>query len=283
MSSKKYHRGCPTYSVCKDLRKKLRKFGIPKEDVHSYCDAAAPWPCIHMVSNARLLYEVVSPANSQEVLEFIEPMFATRQQLISDRFADDYKEEPFRCPELSVDIFQPCTATTCAFYTNNPWTRNCILYYRVRHGRETLNLNELSFLLGREVPVLRSSLNRTAKLLSHWAFKETIEREHLNEMVSRITPENVCVVCERRTDGTRRMLHKGGFHYCGRNCVRKKPPQIIRLEQEFSLPIERLLTLCVERFSSTKTMCAALGMGHTVFLSWCKRYSVPIPSSKSAK
>jgi len=283
MSSKKYHRGCPSYSVCKELRRKLRKFGVSKEEVRSGCDSEAPWPCSQMIENARLLYEAVSPSNAQEVLEFIEPMFATRQQLVSDRFAEDHREEPFQCPELNIDMFQPCTATSCAFYTNNPWTKNCILYYRVRHGRETLNLNELSFLLGREVSVLRASLNRTSKKLSHWAFKETIEREHLNEMVTRITPENVCVVCERKTEGKRKMLRKGGFHYCNRACVRKKPPQIIRLEQEFSLPIKRLLTLCVERFSSTKTMCAALGMGHTVFLSWCNRYGVLIPSAKSAK
>jgi hypothetical protein len=283
MSAKTYHRGCQSYSVCKDLRKLLRKFGVEKDEIDPLCDAEAPWPCSHMLKNAQHLYDSVSPANAKEVLEFIEPMFATREQLVSDRFRDDYKEAPFQCPELGVDMFQPCTAGSCAFYTNNPWTRNCVLYYRVRHGRETLNLNELSFLLGREVSVLRSTLNRTFRQLSHGAFKETIERDHLSEMVTRINPENVCVVCERKLEGKRKVLRKGGFHYCGRRCVQKKPPQVIRLEQEFSLPIERLLSLCVEQFSSTKTMCAALGMGHAVFISWCDKFDIPIPSAKSSK
>jgi len=283
MSAKKARCDCPSYVVCQDLRNLLKKFHVAKEDIADLCIESDTWPCSTMAHNVRLLYNSITPATTKEVLEFITPLFAQREQLISNRFNHRSTEPPFHCPELDIDMYQPCLASSCAFHTADPWSLNCILFYRLRHERDTLNLNELSFLLDKDVGMLRSLLNRTFKQLSHGALKETIAMDGSSEIVTRVHPENVCVVCEHKVESRHKMVVKSGFTYCGKKCARYKPPQVIRLEQELESPIESVLLLCVERWANVKSMCAALGIGPSVFVDWCKRYSVEIPRTKMSK
>jgi len=256
---------------------------MPEEEIAASCIASDVWPCLTMLHNVRLLYDNITPATTKEVLEFITPLFAQREQLVSNRFNHRSTEPPFHCPELGIDMYQPCLVSSCAFHTEDPWSLNCILFYRLRHERDALNLNELSFLLDREVGALRSLLNRTFRQLSQGALKETIAMDSGNELVVRVHPENVCVVCEHKIESRRKMIVKSGFTYCSKGCSRYKPPQIIRLEQELELPIERVLDLCVQRWANVKSMCAALGIGPSVFTDWCTRYCVEIPRSKLSK
>jgi len=284
MPTKKVRHDCASYEVCQDLRNLLLKFKVPKGELTELCDTSdATWPCSAMLHYVRQLYDNISPSNATEVLEFITPLFAKREQLVSSRFDQHSGDAPFHCPELDVDMYQPCLTTSCAFHTADPWALNCILFYRLRYERDTLNLNELSFLLNKEVGVLRSILNRTFRQLSQGALKETIARDGDSELVLRVHSDNVCVVCEHKIEARRKTITKSGFTYCSKGCATYKPPQVIRMEQEFELPIERVLDLCVQRFSSVKNMCAALGVGPSVFSNWCDRYSVIIPPAKISK
>ena len=104
-----------------------------------------------------------------------------------------------------------------------------------------------------------------------------------NELVVRIHPENVCVVCEHKIEARRKMIIKSGVTYCSKGCASYKPPQIIRLEQKLKLPIECVLEVCTQRWANVKSMCAALGIGPSVYVDWCTRYCVEIPQSKLSK
>ena len=251
--------------------------------MHKLCEADDSWPCRYLVQNAQSLYDAVSPDNSADVLEFVSLLFARPEQMLSPRFEQSAQRSPFRCPELDIDMYQPCEVTSCAFYTDNSWTMNCILFYRLQQGKEVLSLNELSFLLGRDVGSLRANLNKAFRSLGEAALKETISREHTEELMDRVYPENVCAVCEKRMDSVRAMTVRAQFYYCSPECADLKPPQILRLEQNFLLPFNRLLEICVARFSTVKHMCSALGVGPAVFMDWCAQFDVEIPPAKLGK
>jgi len=280
MARRRIHRKCVSYPVCKDLRALLKKFGVPRDTVQTNCAPEEEWPCHFLVDNARLLYESILPENSEEALEFISKLFLKQEHLIDENFKRTASEPPFYCPELELDVYQPCKVSSCSFHTHNPWTLNCILFYRLRQGRDALNLNELSFLLSQDVSVLRSQLNKSFRQLSQGALKETIDRETREERITRLNPQHVCVVCERRIENKRKLVKKSGFHYCSQECANLKPPPIIKLEQEFKLPIDKILHLCVEKFSNVKYMCSALGVSASAFEAWCQKHQVKIPSAK---
>jgi hypothetical protein len=282
MPPKKAHRNCPSYGICVDLRKLLKKTG-GQASVEKLCEAEDEWPCRFLLKNVQTLYGAVSPENAGDVLEFVSELFARPEQMVSTQFQRNAQRSPFHCPELDIDMYQPCAVSSCTFYTDNAWTMNCILFYRLHQGKEVLSLNELSFLLGKDVGGLRASLNKAFRSLGEAALKETISRDHTNELMDRVYPENVCAVCETRMDSARAMVTRAQFHYCSDACADEKPPQILRLEQNFLLPIERIIELCVVRFSTVKHMCSALGASATTFIEWCGKYDVDLPPAKLGK
>lgn len=279
--STEVHR-CSAFETCTTLRELLSELDTPPESIATVCAAEdfEEWPCAAFLENARVLYTVVSLDNAKDAVAFIASLFPNRSSMISGKFHPLSDQTPFNCPELGVDIYQPCKVASCAFHTENDWTRNCILYYRLRQGREILNLNELSFLTKIEVSSLRTLINKTLKGLGHGALKESIAQEQFDKRVTYLSTNNICVVCEGKAPSKKSALVKSGFFYCSRDCYKRKAPTVIRLEREFELPIEQLLAMCVQKFSSIKNMCNALGVGQSVFLDLCNRYVIAIPPDK---
>jgi len=268
---------CRSRNTCGRITAMLLEAGVPEEDVLDICDGSS-WPCSSMYKNALLLFGSISVDNYYEVLEFISGLFTNKRVLLSQEF-DPYSNDlpsPFHCPEIDIDFYQPCSVDSCVFFTKNPWTKNCILYYRLRHEKETLSLNELSFLLGREVGSLRADINKALKGLSHGALKEVIASENIEDMVTRIEADRVCVVCEKRIPERTRMINKSNLVYCSQECYKYKPPNVIRIEKDFNLPIDKVLELCSQRFLNIRNMCSAVGVGQAVFLDMCSRYNVVI-------
>jgi len=268
---------CLSRDTCTRIIDMLLEAGVQDVDVSTVCESDA-WPCSSMYQNALLLFNSISADNYYDVLEFISKLFTNKRVLLGKEF-DPYSTDPsptFHCPEIDIDLYQPCSVDSCSFFTNNPWTKNCILNYRLRHERETLSLNELSFLLGRDVGSLRADINKALKGLSHGALKELIASENFDDMVTRIKVDRVCVVCERRIPERTRIINKSGLVYCSQECYKDKPPTVIRIEEDFSLPIAKVLDLCSQRFSNIRNMCSAVGVGQAVFIDMCDRYGVQI-------
>ncbi len=273
---------CRSRNTCDRLITMLSDANVPEGDILDTCDEEA-WPCSSMYQNSLLLFNSISTENYYEALDFISGLFTNKRSLLSPEF-DPYAHTlpaPFHCPELDIDVYQSCSVDSCVFFTRHAWTKNCILHYRLRHERDTLSLNELSFLLNREVGSLRADLNKALKGLSHGALKELIASENVEDMVTRIEADRVCVVCEKRSPERTRIINKSNLTYCSQECYRYKPPNVIRVEKEFSLPIEKVLELCVERFANIRNMCSAVGVGQAVFLDMCARYNVRLPTKPS--
>ncbi len=280
MPTNKSSQQCPSYLACNDLRELLHLVGAPKENVDWNCPIGASWPCQGMVENARLLYSEISPQNSEQALHYISTLFATPEKMVSWNFEKLSKIPPFRCPELGIDIYQPCKVSSCTFHTDNHWTRNCILFYRLKQDRDVLNINELAFLLNRDVGSLRTQLNKAFRFLGQAALQETIERDYLDQQVELPKRSLFCGACGKKVGTGRKAVRKSGFVYCNRDCAQERPPAVLKVERIFAVPLEELLEICLHRFSSVRNMCAALGISQPIFWEWCQKYSVEVPESK---
>jgi len=271
---------CQAYPICSELVQLLENHGY-SDQLTPLCDGAGSskaWPCDGMVSNARLLYSVVSPENFKEVLRFVSRLFTDKSSLYNKDMQELTKDAEFSCPELGVDIHQPCSVTTCAFYTDNSWTKNCILCYRLRYRHENLSLNDLSVLLKRDAVSLRTQINKTIKGLSHGALKETIIQDGADQLITHLDVDRVCGVCEKSIPIDKYPLIKGGFCYCSDLCYKYKPPVVLKIERDFGLPIPNVLQLCIKKFSNLKSMANAIGVGQPVFTNLCQKYNIDIPS-----
>lgn len=247
------------------------------------CPENKSWPCGEMLDNARRLFRLVSPRMAGRVVRFVSVLFPNPSDVFNQDVRRLMSESPFHCPDIDIDIYQPCGVSSCAFFTSNRWTRNCVLYYRVRHERDSLSVNELAFLLSQDVPTVRNELTRTLKSLSQGALKETIVQEGVQDQVTHLEVDKLCCVCEKPMGPKSRKLMRSGLAYCSRACHQKKPPVVVGIERTFGLPIVRLLELCVDKFGSVKNMSGALGIGQNMFLDLCRRYNVELRSSSPSE
>ena len=266
---------CRAHKSCQQLRVLLIEAGLEENQVKN-CPEVRGWPCGEMLNNAQQLFQLVSPKIASQVVRFVSTLFPDPSKVFSQDVRRLMNESPFHCPDIDIDIYQPCGVESCAFFTANRWTRNCVLYYRVRHERDTLSVNELSFLLGQDIPTIRNELTRTLKSLSQGALKETIVQEGVQDQVTHLEVDTLCCVCEKPILFKGRRIVRSGLVYCSRVCHVKKPPVVIGIERTFGLPIARLLALCVDKFGSVKNMSGALGIGQNMFLDLCRRYSISV-------
>jgi len=230
------------------------------------------WPCPNLIKNTREIFSVLTPDQSRPVLELLQELSPKKLPIRSSKSL--LTEEPFPCPEIGIDVYQPCQVRSCAFFTDHPWTRNCLLYYRVRQEVNGLSVSELAFLMNRSVGAIRKSLTATMKMVRKAALKETIHLQG-ESVVTRLEPVNICIVCEKEIEKLSRRTTR--YAYCGDACYIFKPPFMIDLEKEFGLPIDRLLKVCVNNFRSMKAIAQALDITPSKLQHIAKRYLVALP------
>jgi hypothetical protein len=270
---------CRAHKSCQQLRSLLLETGLEEAEVRA-CPKIKVWPCSEMAGNARLLFQQATPPLAGKIVRFISTLFPNPTAVFNQDVRQLLNESPFHCPEINVDIYQPCGVTSCAFHVvERRWTRNCILYYRVRHEKDSLSVNELAILLQQDVPVVRNELTRTLKSLSQGALKETIVQEGVQDQVTHLEIDKLCCVCEKPILIKSKRVVRSGLVYCSQACHQKKPPVVVGIERTFGLPIARLLELCVTKFGSIKNMSGALGIGQNMFLDLCRRYAVQVHSA----
>lgn len=141
----------------------------------------------------------------------------------------------------------------------------------------------MAFLLNRDIGSLRTSLNKAFRFLGQAALKETIERDYMDLTVEFPSKkDSACGACGKKVGTGRNSIRKSGFVYCNRVCAKARPPAVLRVERTFSVPLEDLLEICINKFSSIRNMCSALGISQPVFWEWCEKYSVEVPESRSS-
>lgn len=269
------------YEVCRGACDLLTDVGTPKANL-GLCKGQATWPCYEFPANLRLLGDTVNSESADAIIEFVEDLFEGHLEELYDAPRSINNEPPFRCPEIDVDIYQPCNVSSCSFHTDQvPWSRNCILHYLARHdcyverAGPVLTNHDLSILVGASPTSVRSAISKATARMRQGALKEEIQKEPDAAMVTRLGVDNVCAVCEKPF--TKPYVVKEGIQYCSAACREAKPPVEIRIEKEFALPIVRILELCTQRFATVPVMANAVAVSQTVFRNLCTKYKIEYP------
>lgn len=276
---------CPYRPLYETVVELLVQEGLKRKDLgfcpkrpHNHEDC----PCPALLKNLLLLYNHLPSEQSGDVLEFLSYAFG-ESYIFYDGFHPRYlARNSFHCPELGITMYQPCGVTSCSFYTaGRQWSGNCILLYLVKQSdekqdkkRTALSYNELTILLDAPTSDLRKALNSALRKLRQSVLKTHIEQENKSDRQYRILSSSVCPVCEKLIYDSG--VIKRGIAYCSDTCYAFKPPPILRVEQDFGLPIKSILQSCVDNFSSLNLMCDSIGLSKDIFRYYCDVYAIDV-------
>lgn len=262
---------CALKKPCVELQRLLRRVGVDGRHIRSECSSTQP--CLSAFANLKRATQYINVDNVQAIDRFVRRVFGGRLPVDSSASTRAYvfDRPPFYCVELKTEIRQPCQVTSCAFWTDNTWTRNCIRCYCLEHHRDTLEIKELTFLLGETSTDLRKRANSVLADMRKWALKHRTEQD----AVAAGTPDpDTCIVCKNPLPSS--AFHRQGYVYCTPDCAEVKPPLELNIEGEFSLPIARILQISAEAFAGKRPICHALGVTNRQLEKMCERHQVDI-------
>lgn len=265
-------KNCRLKPTCHELRKLMRKIGVSKGSISSDCNGHHP--CQGAFDNVTSVTRNLNVDNANHVSDFVRMVFDGELPIERSTVAlrQILYREPFYCGEIDTEIQQPCQVTSCAYWTDNDWTRNCILFYLLDQHRPSLDIKEMAFLLGRPSSELRRRTNAVTAELRHWALKHKTAQQE-DHLPVRIVEEEQCMACGHGVQDATPTYHQG-FCYCGPDCIDKKPPLDLQIEQDFRLTIERVLQICVDSFGAKRPICHALNVTARELDELCDRYDV---------
>lgn len=270
------------YTKCRTLSESLLKIGCAKGEI-SLCQGSEVWPCTHLPKNIRLLSDLTDKNTAPLI-------YASVSSVLAEYGATPPKEELskgqfFSCPEIlgNPEIRSPCEVTSCYFHTENTWSNNCILSYWTNtcvteknpqeFVRRTMTNHELSFLLGVPSNEIRSNLLEALSKLRSEALQETLDSAEVDKGPSHfVVPDSFCAVCGVRAPNP--YTRRSGFVWCSDACWNKKPVAAVKLEEKFSMPIEKILQSAVQRFGSTKLRASSLGLSSAAFENLCNLLNI---------
>jgi hypothetical protein len=271
-------RRCRYRSVCTELRRLLRLGGVSKSAILACPTTAAPAAlCNSFAANARSLYYSLPGEHADEVLSFLGKVLGQKEPLLLPEFYNTNRSYDFRCPELQLKMYQPCRLKQCPFQIPNPALGNCLMNYLTEQERSSLNFKELTALLKEPTGVLRSRINTGLRKLRVGALHDQIRQRRETGLFHRIpNMTTICAVCERQIDSDSGIT-RTHRRYCSQTCYDYKPPQILALEDEYGLPIDRLLRLCSASFGSISKISPLLHLTQSSLPALFARYGITCP------
>jgi hypothetical protein len=215
----------------------MRRVGIHLNSIDTTCSGEFPCAVVH--DNTRILAQHVDADNAGIVAEFVKGLFQGNVPIDTTETALErmFHTVAFQCPELHIDIYQPCTAKSCAFYSPNQWARNCILCYRVDHTRDMLDNKELSFLLDKSLGDVRAGIAHAIGEARTCALAARLEKE---EKEPEVEGEEATV-----------------------------PTELDIIRSNFHLSPQRVLKIACDTFATVKSAAQALNVSPDRFKSLC--------------
>jgi len=262
---------CTYRNICEALRNHLLQLGVAEDLIETTCNRRHPCAAAH--TNIQLVARHLNVDNAGLVEEFVKGVFNGQLPIDTSAGALDqiFYRSPFYCSELDAEIRQPCTVCSCAYWTNHSWARNCILYYRIDQHRDALDIKELAFLLDELAPELRRRANTVLAEMRRWALHTKIDQIEFVQPSPEIV-KDACVVCGSLPE--KAPIYRQGFLYCSAACLENIPPLELRIEEEFHLPIQRILQICADSFAARRPMCHALNVTAKQLEKLCVRHNI---------
>jgi hypothetical protein len=261
---------CRIRHRCRTISRLLRRLDPDAVSELQQCDAKAP--CQQAVDTALMVHHHINPENAELVGAAIQKIFDGKLPI--DQTTNSLvvlQKPPFMCPEIGLEIRQPCSVQSCSFWTDKSWTRNCILYYMHERDRDSLDLKEMTILLGDATGSIRKRLNDLVVQVRRNAMMLKTQQA-AQDMVE---PENsACATCGVEISGTP-VLH-GDVLYCSETCAPVRSSVELQLEADFHLPAARVLAICMSNFFGLRHICHALNITTKQFQRLCADHEIDI-------
>jgi len=221
----------------------MRRIGIHLNSIDTTCTGGFPCETVH--ENTRVLAQHVDSKNAEVLAQFIKSLFQNNVPIDKTATALDrmLHSAPFHCPEIQIDIYQPCTVKSCSFWSPNQWARNCILCYRVDQSRDMLDNKELAILLNKNIGDIRAGVIKAIGEARTCALAARLEKEEAEPEIEL----NADVV----------------------------PTELDVIRANFNLSPLRVLKIACDTFATIKSAAQALNISPDRFKSLCDFFQLP--------
>lgn len=193
-----------------------------------------------------------------EVQHFVRDFMAStptvRAQVLGQLRRDQVEgDTAFYCDRLGCTIAVSCSLRGCDFHCDDRKLKNCRLSAR---GKERNEVADIAAAFNVDEVEAKRLLADVFMTLREASLHEAVDAANVNRYT--LMPNtNVCVVCGGVTD-TPYHTTEEGFTYCRKDCLREKPPNLLRVECVFRADVRYVLQVALNTFKLIPMIASAL-------------------------
>jgi len=185
---------------------------------------------------------ISSNKTKEDIKEFLDSTDPTLYDMIVKAYSNEKETEDVKkchswCSRLNIEVSKKCNLDYCEYHVNWLPSNNCILGYLNNFEKESLNFNEISYLLNiKYKEVLKIYNNALSKVQKNpemfLALSKNKEEKKYYKKFEFVQTNTVCCVCESRIPKGKSYLQipKIGLAYCSQECKDEKPINDIIIE-----------------------------------------------------
>lgn len=211
----------------------------------------------------------------REVLREFTNMPVDQQEQVLSELDKHYANttSDFFCQLLNTRIVVPCNNTLCNFHVaGGTTTHNCIRKHMFDNGVETLGVDTISELA--DIPEIEIKKSLELALVKMRAYTLGLEiKTGKHNSFKYVSGVPVCVVCGAliskksfTVDSTNDLM------YCSRQCYKKKPPTMVKLEVFYHCDIRVILSVAKKVFRRLPVISSVLDVKRRTLLRWYEEF-----------
>jgi hypothetical protein len=211
----------------------------------------------------------------REMLRDFQSMTSSQQESVLLELDKHYANttSDFFCPVLNTRITVPCNCTPCNFnVSGGTTTHNCLRKHMFDQGVDTLGVDVISELA--DIPEIEIKKSLDLALVKMRAYTLGVEiRTGKHNTFEYVSGVPVCVVCgaliQKKSftvDSTNDLM------YCSRQCYKKKPPTMVKLEVFYHCDIRVVLAIAKKVFRRLPVISSVLDVKRRTLLKWYEEF-----------
>lgn len=182
-------------------------------------------------------------------------------------------DHDLRCPAHHAQVTRSCGLDGCKFWVKSDMANSCLLAYAHQQKVDRLSGDEIAYLYGQPVDLVKAELEsamlrlRQTALQSDAATDPDIERTFWF-----VETTGICCVCGSTTDQNRILVHETPLAYCSKECAEESPADQLACEFRFGRPIQTIIRWAIRRFRNLPVLERTLGLKRETLIELCRAH-----------
>ena len=183
-------------------------------------------------------------------------------------------QHDLQCPAHRAAVSTACRGQTCKFWVSSDMANNCLLAYCAHQQVDRLNADEIAYLYGQPIEIVRDELESAMTTLRITAIQsDAVNDPDIQRAFWFVESPTVCCVCGSLTDpATLIRAQDTKLAYCSRECWEETPPDVLGCEYRFGLPIGTIMRWAIHRFRNLPVMEKTLGLKRETLIELSRRH-----------